>query len=161
MAFLFKSKKNQQDRALQSRDGPPVSGGISAAARVGREEKSSRSTPTGSLNSLDESGSPNQDLEKYAVRRAPEPAQQPPLQSDLPVSPVGEQSRFKWQSLISWFVLSSCAMRLLNKTQMRHFSRGRNADSTSHPRCPARSLDMELRSIVYHRKRATYMSWVG
>ncbi|KAK9423586.1 putative Cell polarity protein [Seiridium unicorne] len=93
MAFLFKSKKNQQDRALQSRDGPPISGGIpNAAARVARDEKGARSTPTGSLNSFDEGGSPNQDLEKYAVRRAAEqtPQSQPQpqpqsQQSDLPL----------------------------------------------------------------------------
>lgn len=86
MAFLFKSKKNQ-DRALHSRDGPPGSAASmqSPAGRiVARDEKNSvaRSTPTESLNSVDE-GSPKQDVEKYAVRRAPEPQQQP---SDLPVS---------------------------------------------------------------------------
>lgn len=82
MAFLFKSKKNQQDRAAHGRDGPPSSGSSGspgATARVVRDEKAARSTPTGSLNSLDE-GSPIQDVDKYAVRRAPEPAQQPPPQ---------------------------------------------------------------------------------
>ncbi|ETS74016.1 hypothetical protein PFICI_13882 [Pestalotiopsis fici W106-1] len=82
MAFLFKSKKNQQDRAAHGRDGPPSSGSSGspgAANRVVRDEKAARSTPTGSLNSLEE-GSPIQDLDKYAVRRAPEPAQQPPPQ---------------------------------------------------------------------------------
>lgn len=83
MAFLFKSKKNQQqDRNAQGRDGPPSSGSngsAGAAARVVRDEKAARSTPTGSLNSVDES-SPIQDVEKYAVRRAPEPAQAPPQQ---------------------------------------------------------------------------------
>ncbi|KAK3954839.1 hypothetical protein QBC32DRAFT_231469 [Pseudoneurospora amorphoporcata] len=58
MAFLFKSKKNH-DRGLGSRDGPAsgsVSSTQSATARV-RDEKGSRSTPTGSLNSLDNDGS--------------------------------------------------------------------------------------------------------
>lgn len=65
MAFLFKSKKNQ-DRALSSRDGPPSSQSSlqGAPARVARDEKSShqRSTPTGSVNSIDEGslGSPDQ-----------------------------------------------------------------------------------------------------
>ncbi|KAI0152990.1 hypothetical protein GGR57DRAFT_503123 [Xylariaceae sp. FL1272] len=93
MAFLFKSKKNQ-DRNTSSRDGPrdgpPVSGGMqSPAGRITRDEKhGARSTPTGSLNSFDDGGSPN-DVERYAVRRAAqqEQAQQPPAQqsqSDLP-----------------------------------------------------------------------------
>lgn len=62
MAFLFKSKKNQErekDRVLSSRDGPPTSGSQQSsvtstnASRLAREEKSAvqRSTPTGSLNS--------------------------------------------------------------------------------------------------------------
>jgi len=61
MAFLFKSKKNQ-DRGLSSREGPPPSGPGSlggGAVRVARDEKSSlqRSTPPGSLNSIDNDGS--------------------------------------------------------------------------------------------------------
>ncbi|KAI1105965.1 hypothetical protein F4804DRAFT_80285 [Jackrogersella minutella] len=87
MAFLFKSKKNQ-DRSLQSREGPPgpappVQG---AAGRIVREEKGSRSTPTGSLNSFDE-GTPSPDTEKYGARRGPDPSQQAQITqqpSDLP-----------------------------------------------------------------------------
>ncbi|KAI5867587.1 hypothetical protein GGS23DRAFT_184620 [Durotheca rogersii] len=86
MAFLFKSKKNQ-DRNVQTRDGPPgppaqIQG---AAGRIAREEKNHRSTPTGSVNSLDE-GSPSPDAEKYATRRAQDPSQQsqPQQTSDLP-----------------------------------------------------------------------------
>ncbi|KAI0138121.1 hypothetical protein F4776DRAFT_79670 [Hypoxylon sp. NC0597] len=88
MAFLFKSKKNQ-DRNVQSRDGPP--GGSpqmqGAAGRIAREEKHSRSTPTGSVNSFEES-TPSPDAEKYAARRGQDPSQ--PMQqsqqqvSDLP-----------------------------------------------------------------------------
>ncbi|KAI1505018.1 hypothetical protein F5X99DRAFT_334309 [Biscogniauxia marginata] len=95
MAFLFKSKKNQE-RGPQSRDGPPApanpaQGPVQGpAGRVVRDERSAgaRSTPTGSLNSLDE-GSPGQDLEKYAARRGPpaaseQPQQPQPQASDLP-----------------------------------------------------------------------------
>ncbi|KAK6952034.1 hypothetical protein Daesc_006562 [Daldinia eschscholtzii] len=76
MAFLFKSKKNQ-DRNVQSRDGapgssPPVQ---SPAGRIAREEKHSRSTPTGSLNSFDEN-TPSPDAEKYTARRGQDPSQQ-------------------------------------------------------------------------------------
>jgi len=96
MAFLFKSKKNQ-DRALTSRDGPPSSGSSmqSATARV-REEKSSRATPTGSVNSIDNDGSMGSPDQAYARQRAQSVSQdqqsQPPVQqqqqpSDLPVSP--------------------------------------------------------------------------
>ncbi|GJN67462.1 negative regulator of mitotic exit [Purpureocillium lilacinum] len=61
MAFLFKSKKSQ-DRALSSRDGNSGSQGSiqSAGSRMARDEKGAlvqRSTPTGSLNSLDNDGS--------------------------------------------------------------------------------------------------------
>jgi hypothetical protein len=90
MAFLFKSKKNQ-DRSLQSRDGPN-SGAQSASGRMARDEKhGTRGTPNGSLNSFD--GTPSPDVEKFnTTRRAPEqayqaPSQQPQQQmSDLPVS---------------------------------------------------------------------------
>ncbi|KAK4192467.1 putative Tip elongation aberrant protein 1 [Podospora australis] len=96
MAFLFKSKKNH-DRGLGSRDGSQgsQSGMGGAAARV-RDEKGSRSTPTGSLNSLDidgSAGSPDQQaysrqrgqsLEQQAQhQQTPPPSQQPP--SDLPL----------------------------------------------------------------------------
>lgn len=95
MAFLFKSKKNQ-DRALASRDGPPSVGSSmqSAAARV-REEKGSRSTPTGSLNSIDNEGGMGSPDQNYARQRGQSletqqpgpPAQQLSQQpSDLPVS---------------------------------------------------------------------------
>lgn len=58
MAFLFKSKKNQ-DRALASRDGNSGSQSSiqSASARGTRDEKNHRATPTGSLNSNDNEGS--------------------------------------------------------------------------------------------------------
>ncbi|OTB02905.1 hypothetical protein M426DRAFT_61449 [Hypoxylon sp. CI-4A] len=75
MAFLFKSKKNQ-DRSLQSREGAPGGSPVQGhAGRIVREEKTSRSTPTGSLNSFDES-TPSPDAEKYAARRGQEPPQQ-------------------------------------------------------------------------------------
>ncbi|KAI0850002.1 hypothetical protein F5Y00DRAFT_47809 [Daldinia vernicosa] len=99
MAFLFKSKKNQ-DRNVQSRDGgpgssPPVQ---SPAARIAREEKHSRSTPTGSLNSFDES-TPSPDAEKYAPRRGqdlPQQMQQPqpqPQQQQPPPPPLQQQQQ--------------------------------------------------------------------
>ena len=99
MAFLFKSKKNQ-DRALSSRDGPPQ-------GRI-RDEKSSghRSTPTGSLNSIDNDGSAGSPDQGYARQRSQSneqgpqtspqqaAAQQPPQgSSDLPVSSPSPRSR--------------------------------------------------------------------
>ncbi|KAI0476187.1 hypothetical protein GGR56DRAFT_458997 [Xylariaceae sp. FL0804] len=71
MAFLFKSKKNQ-DRNAPSRDGTPGSGNSipHSAGRIARDEKhGARSTPTGSLNSFEEA-SPGPDAEKYTQRRA-------------------------------------------------------------------------------------------
>lgn len=90
MAFLFKSKKNQ-DRNLSSRDGPSSSGVQSPAGRMAGDMKHARGTPTGSLHSLDEGGG-SPDVEKYAARRAAQQeqaqqAQQQP-QSDLPVCPI-------------------------------------------------------------------------
>ncbi|KAL2263424.1 hypothetical protein VTK26DRAFT_6885 [Humicola hyalothermophila] len=82
MAFLFKSKKHQ-DRTLSSRDVPqgpgPAMGG--AAARM-REEKGSRSTPTGSLHSLDNDGSMGSPDQAYARQRGQslEQTQQSPSQ---------------------------------------------------------------------------------
>ncbi|WYZ39258.1 hypothetical protein EsH8_III_001172 [Colletotrichum jinshuiense] len=106
MAFLFKSKKNQ-DRALASRDGNSGGGGSqssiqSQSARIAREEKNGtqRSTPTGSLNSIDRdgsagAGSPDQG---YVRQRGPSvdqiPSQSP--SSDLPLRngpPVSSQNQ--------------------------------------------------------------------
>ena len=92
MAFLFKSKKNQ-DRALNSRDGPPNSSQASSlasgpAGRL-RDDKSSlqRSTPTGSLNSLDNDGSGGSPDQPFP-RRGGSVDQGPPslTGSDVPVS---------------------------------------------------------------------------
>ncbi|KAK8020610.1 hypothetical protein PG990_005748 [Apiospora arundinis] len=84
MAFLFKSKKSQ-DRAPQSRDGPPSASSVqSAAGRVARDDKAARSTPTGSLNSIDNDASPLQDPEKYAARRAAAEQQQQQQQQSPP-----------------------------------------------------------------------------
>ncbi|KAI0397689.1 hypothetical protein F5Y17DRAFT_320754 [Xylariaceae sp. FL0594] len=80
MAFLFKSKKNQ-DRNISSRDGPPPSGIQSPAGRLTRDEKHARSTPTGSMNSMDEPGG-SPDVEKYAVRRAAQQEQAQQMQSN-------------------------------------------------------------------------------
>ncbi|XDG07746.1 hypothetical protein ABKA04_007361 [Annulohypoxylon sp. FPYF3050] len=103
MAFLFKSKKNQE-RNVNSRDGPPGSSPQvqGAAGRIAREEKGSRSTPTGSLNSFDE-GTPSPDAEKYAVRRGQEPpqAQQPQQVSDLPFRNAPPQQNVN-ASLYPW-----------------------------------------------------------
>ncbi|KAK5626872.1 hypothetical protein RRF57_002587 [Xylaria bambusicola] len=90
MAFLFKSKKNQ-DRNVASRDGPSSTGVQSPAGRIARDEKHSRSTPTGSLHSLDETGG-SPDVEKYAARRPAPQDQTQQIQpqqqtSDLPVGP--------------------------------------------------------------------------
>lgn len=56
MAFLFKSKKSQ-DRPLGSRDATTGSQG-SNQSRRGDKGSAHRSTPTGSLNSLDNEGTP-------------------------------------------------------------------------------------------------------
>ncbi|KAI1749290.1 hypothetical protein F4782DRAFT_311224 [Xylaria castorea] len=95
MAFLFKSKKNQ-DRNISSRDGPPPNAVQSPAARVARDEKHSRATPTGSLHSLEEGGG-SPDVEKYAARRTAQQEQsqqmQPPQQmSDLPFRNAPQQN---------------------------------------------------------------------
>lgn len=92
MAFLFKSKKNQ-DRALASREGNNGSQGSngsiqSAGARVPRDEKNTsghRATPTGSVNSIDNDGSvgsPDQALGHGRRGGSLDQTQQ----SDLPVS---------------------------------------------------------------------------
>ncbi|GKT42458.1 tip elongation aberrant protein Tea4 [Colletotrichum spaethianum] len=112
MAFLFKSKKNQ-DRALASRDGN--SGGGSQGSiqsqreRIAREEKSGtqRSTPTGSLNSIDRdgsagAGSPDQG---YGRQRGPSVDQTPsqPPSSDLPNQlPPQQQMTNPNASLYPW-----------------------------------------------------------
>lgn len=90
MAFLFKSKKNQ-DRGLASRDGSSGSQGSlqSAGARAAKEEKAAqhRATPTGSLSSFGDDhnhGSPDQ--QPYGRHRGPSIDQAPTAPSDLPVS---------------------------------------------------------------------------
>lgn len=90
MAFLFKSKKHQERALAGGRDGPNSSQGSvqspDARSRVVREEKgpTHRSTPTGSLNSIDNdasNASPDQGFNPGPPRRAQTgdpPAQAPP-----------------------------------------------------------------------------------
>lgn len=101
MAFLFKSKKHQdreKDRVLTSREGP-TSGSqqssiTSIGARIAKDEKTvQRSTPNGSLNSLDIDATGSPDRAAYARRppidqtpaTAPAPQGPPPPSSDLQV----------------------------------------------------------------------------
>ncbi|KAL2147091.1 hypothetical protein VTI28DRAFT_973 [Corynascus sepedonium] len=77
MAFLFKSKKHQ-DRGLSSRDGSQGSGSGGAAGRV-RDEKGSRSTPTGSLHSVDNDGSMGSPDQPYARQRGQSLDRQPQI----------------------------------------------------------------------------------
>ncbi|KHN98810.1 Kelch-type beta propeller [Metarhizium album ARSEF 1941] len=91
MAFLFKSKKNQ-DRALSSRDGNSGSQGSiqSAGSRLTRDEKNAiaqRATPTGSLSSVDENGvgSPEQVRRGGSLEQA-QPSSDLPLRNGPPVS---------------------------------------------------------------------------
>lgn len=87
MAFLFKSKKSQ-DRAFASRDGNTASQNASPGpgTRLPRDEKSAlqqRSTPTGSLTSLDKDGSDASPGRGHGRRGGSADTTQ---QSDLPVS---------------------------------------------------------------------------
>ncbi|KAI2639372.1 hypothetical protein GGS21DRAFT_538111 [Xylaria nigripes] len=90
MAFFFKSKKNL-DRNITSRDGPPPppppgpAGIQSPAGRIVRDERHARTTPTGSLNSLDESGG-SPDAERFAPRRAAQQEQSQQMQSQQQMS---------------------------------------------------------------------------
>lgn len=94
MAFLFKSKKNQ-DRALSSRDGnsaipAPMQG---APGRMARDDKQ-RATPTGSLNSIENdaaaTGSPEQAV---GHRRAQGSIDNAVLQGDMAVSELTKSRR--------------------------------------------------------------------
>ncbi|KAK4145795.1 uncharacterized protein C8A04DRAFT_10340 [Dichotomopilus funicola] len=93
MAFLFKSKRNQ-DRALSSRDGSQGSGSGSgsATARV-RDDKGSRSTPTGSLHSLDNDGSMGSPDQPYARQRGQSMDQQPQISPQSQQPPPQQQQQ--------------------------------------------------------------------
>ncbi|PKS09395.1 hypothetical protein jhhlp_004010 [Lomentospora prolificans] len=82
MAFLFKSKNKEREKG---RDAVPgLSGSSQGRGPLSKDEKTSlqRSTPTGSLNSLDAEGMSNSP-ESYP-RRGASADQQPQQQSDLP-----------------------------------------------------------------------------
>lgn len=107
MAFLFKSKKQEREKARE-RDGGQGSQGSVQGVRDsgGKNDKGSlqRSTPTGSLNSFDtdgHSGSPDQGYARRGPNVDQQPPQQQPLQqlppqqqSDLPVSATGHAFPF-------------------------------------------------------------------
>lgn len=84
MAFLFKSKNKDREKARDA--APGSSGAASGRANSSRDEKNSlqRSTPTGSLNSLDVDAMSNSP--EAFPRRGASVDQQPQAQSDLPVS---------------------------------------------------------------------------
>lgn len=138
MAFLFKSKKNQnQDRALSSRDGNATPQGTiqQAAGRLPRDEKTSahRGTPTGSLNSIENdlvaSNSPGHVRQNGSLDQTSQPT------NDLAVSFAAAQSYFAICShsaqnrkftILTYFI-HSCAM-VNRKIQTLPFTRGRNDD---------------------------------
>lgn len=103
MAFLFKSKKNQ-DRALASREGNNGSQGSngsiqSASARMPRDEKNTsqhRATPTGSLNSIDNDGSVGSPEQVIGHGRRGGSVDQIQA-SDLPVSRLADACAFALQ----------------------------------------------------------------
>ena len=87
MAFLFKSKKSQErerDRVLTSREGPPATSSqqssiaSTTASRLARDEKNhqQRSTPTGSLNSLDNDSTHSPDQPSHSRRTEQSQSQQ-------------------------------------------------------------------------------------
>jgi hypothetical protein len=102
MAFLFKSSKKNQDRALAARDGNTGSQSSAQSAAGRMSEKGSahqRGTPTGSLNSLDNDGTPDSpnrghgrkggSIDQSQQLQAQAQIQpQPQQQSDLPVGRI-------------------------------------------------------------------------
>lgn len=123
MAFLFKSKKQDREKAREREAGQGSQGSIQAVrGNVGKDEKGSlqRSTPTGSLNSLDtdiHSGSPDQGYPRRAPNADHQPLQQQPAQpppqqqSDLAVSAT--QSSFSSPGLSNRVhTVPQCAPRI-------------------------------------------------
>ncbi|CAI4211031.1 unnamed protein product [Parascedosporium putredinis] len=99
MAFLFKSKNKDREKARDA--APGSSGAASGRTNSSRDEKNSlqRSTPTGSLNSLDVDAMSNSP--EAFPRRGASVDQQPQAQSDLPYRngpPVSSQN----SSLYPW-----------------------------------------------------------
>lgn len=123
MAFLFKSSKKNHDRALANRDGNAGSqssqGSIQGpGARGPRGEKEHRATPTGSLNSLENDGTPSSPDRGHARRggsvdqtqQQPPPQQQAHQQSDLPVGgPSPDPFSHQSTSLLTYFIASERA----------------------------------------------------
>ncbi|KFH43575.1 Tip elongation aberrant protein-like protein [Hapsidospora chrysogenum ATCC 11550] len=110
MSFLFKSKKGQ-DRALASRDGTSGSQGSAGSGRGPRDEKGARSTPTGSLNSVDNdamAASPDRNHGRRGgsldqTQQQPlQPQPQPQPQSDLPLRNGPPPSTTNAASLYPW-----------------------------------------------------------
>lgn len=108
MAFLFKSKKHQERALAGGRDGSIGSQGSmqspDARARVVRDEKANthRSTPTGSLNSLDNDGSnasPDQAFGPGPLRRAATGDPAPQTANDMPPQ-VSKQCEFRGRVLL-------------------------------------------------------------
>ena len=185
MAFLFKSKKNQ-DRALASRDGNAGSQGSAGSGRNTSQEKNGqRSTPTGSLNSIDNdavagspergpgrrNGSIDQNQPQAQAQQQPQSQQLQPQQSDLPVS-----RNFKFIYLCDMrpllIVFPACRISAANvpfpsfaMAPRRHqivtaiimlrYIPGLNGGLHTPRRTRVRSLVMAPLSILYRPKRAT------
>ena len=178
MAFLFKSKKQEREKA-RDRDasGQGSQGSIQGVrGNLTKDEKIAlqRSTPTGSLNSLDtdgHSGSPDQ----AHPRRGPNSDQQPPQQqvlqqqppqqqSDLPVGALRPARPHPMPGSADHVCARSSEMRprrLIPPTRMRRFIPGLNAACSTPRPTQARSLDMAPLSTPSPRKRATCTSWAA
>lgn len=175
MSFLFKSKKGQ-DRALASRDGTSGSQGSAGSGRGPRDEKGARSTPTGSVNSMDNdamAASPDRNHGRRGgsldqTQQQPlQPHPQPQAQSDLPVSHRNSPSSshlgatsHPWgrrgESSRLTLAVNSFEMGLRRQLQTPPLSTpGLNGGSHIHHRIRARSLDMAPLSIHYRPRKVT------
>lgn len=137
MAFLFKSKKNQnQDRALSSRDGNATPQGTiqQAAGRLPRDEKSAhRGTPTGSLNSIENdlvaSNSPGHVRQNGSLDQTSQPTNDLAVSFTatrffLPFPLYSAQNRIF--TILTCFIFSCATVN--RKIQTLPFIRGRNGD---------------------------------
>jgi len=180
MAFLFKSKKHQ-DRGLTSRDGSQGSGSTlgGATSRV-REEKGSRSTPTGSLHSIDNDGSMGSPDQSYARQRGQSLDQQPQnpaqMQQQQQQQQAGEPPvrlfppnsirnllfQRRSEKLTSRVCRSAMALPI-NWPQPRTLrsTPGRSEGSPTPRRTRVPSRDMALRSIRSRLRRAISTLWAA
>lgn len=151
-----------------------------ARARVAREDKTNthRSTPTGSLNSIDNdamNASPDNGFSAGGPLRRAQTGDPTPQSVDMPpqvshkvssptysISATSQQCAIEFGFLLTYLFANRCATvppQLLRQVRTHRFTPGHSESLTSHPLIPAHFRGMAPLPTLLRPRKATCILW--